>query len=93
MREKVYTAICSCMVLAPWTILPLRTFDWALETPAAQIVIICYAALMIFGGIFTLLAYTKQRMRSRTMQICLVCNCAYAAFGILALIMMGVQSI
>ena len=93
MRERVYIAICSCMVFFPWTILPLRTFPWALETPAAQIIIVCYAAFMIFSGGLTLFAYKKRRMRGRAMQICLVCNCAYAAFGILALIMMGIQAI
>lgn len=79
------------MLLLPWTILPLRTFEWALETPAAQIVIVSYAVFMIFGGVFTLITYIKRRMRSRAMQICLVCNCAYAAFGIFALVLMLIQ--
>ena len=39
MKNKICTAIATLMLFIPWTILPLRTFDWALESPAAEIII------------------------------------------------------
>ena len=38
------------------SILPLRTFDWALESPVAEIMVYSYAAFMIFSGIFSILS-------------------------------------
>ena len=52
MKNKILTAISTIMLFVPWTILPLRTFDWALESPVAEIMIYSYAAFMIFSGIF-----------------------------------------
>lgn len=42
MKNKILTAISTIMLFVPWTILPLRTFDWALESPVAEIMISCY---------------------------------------------------
>ena len=53
MKEKILTAVSTLIIFIPWTILPLRTFDWALESPAAEIIVYSYAAFMIFSGIFT----------------------------------------
>ncbi|MFR4144861.1 MAG: hypothetical protein ACLT1K_13205 [[Clostridium] leptum] len=39
MKNKILTAISTIMLFVPWTILPLRTFDWALESPVAEIMI------------------------------------------------------
>lgn len=65
MKNKLLTAICTIMILIPWTILPLRRFDWALQSPAAEIMISCYAAFMIFSGIFTIATYVKEKVQSR----------------------------
>jgi len=35
MKNKIYTAIATIMLFVPWTILFLRTFEWALESPTA----------------------------------------------------------
>lgn len=35
MKNKILTAISTIMLFVPWTILPLRTFDWALESPGS----------------------------------------------------------
>lgn len=64
MKEKIITAVSTLMLFIPWTILPLRTFDWALESPAAEIIIYSYAAFMIFSGIFTLLSYTTAGVKN-----------------------------
>lgn len=61
MKNKFAIIISTIMLFVPWTILPLRTFDWALESPAAEIMISCYAAFMIFSGIFTIFFYVKSR--------------------------------
>lgn len=81
MKNRILTLICAIMMLLPWTILPLRTFDWALIMPAAEVIIYCYIALMLFSGIFTIFCYIKAKMQSSLMKICLVVNSLYAAAG------------
>ncbi len=58
MKEKILTTISTLMIFVPWTILPLRSFPWALESPVAEIMISCYAAFMIFSGVFYAGAYS-----------------------------------
>lgn len=93
MKNKILTAISTIMLFIPWTILPLRTFDWALESPVAEIMIACYAAFMIFSGVFTMLSYVKAKAQNNLMKVCLIVNSLYAAFGVAALGMMIVQKI
>lgn len=88
MKHKILTAVCIAMLLIPWTILALRTFDWALESPAAEIMIACYAVFMIFTGIFHMTIYIKVRVQNHLMKICLVISILYAVFGIAVLGMM-----
>lgn len=88
MKNKILTVISTIMLFVPWTILPLRTFDWALESPAAEIMIACYAAFMIFSGVFTAVSYVKAKAQSGLMKVCLVVNSLYALAGFLFLGMM-----
>ena len=88
MKEKILTAVSTLMIFIPWTILPLRTFDWALESPAAEIIIYSYAAFMVFSGIFTLLSYTTAGVKNNLMKICLVITLMYAV-GAVAIIGMS----
>ena len=85
MKEKILTAVSTLMIFIPWTILPLRTCSWALESPAAEIIIYSYAAFMVFSGIFTLLSYTTAGVKKILMKICLVITLMYAA-GAVAII-------
>ena len=87
MKDKICTAIAAIMLFIPWTILPLRSFDWALKSPVAEIMICSYAAFMIFSGIFSILAYTKGKVKNKGMQVCTVINGLYAAGGAAALCM------
>ena len=89
MKQKILTAISTIMLFVPWTILPLRSFDWALESPAAEIMIYSYAAFMIFSGIFSILTYSKGRVRSKLMQVCAAINSMYAV-GAIAIICMTI---
>ena len=89
MKNKILTAISTIMLFVPWTILPLRTFGWALESPAAEILIYSYAAFMIFSSIFSILAYTKGKVRSKLMQVCAAVNSIYAV-GAIAIIAMNI---
>ena len=73
----------------PDPILPLRTFDWALESPVAEIMVYSYAAFMIFSGIFSILSYTKGKVKSKLMQVCVVINSIYAV-GAIAIIGMNI---
>ncbi|NLK75561.1 MAG: hypothetical protein GX288_09780 [Clostridiales bacterium] len=81
MKKSILTTISTIMLFVPWTILPLRTFDWALETPVAEIMISCYAVFMIFSGVFTIIAYVKEKVQNTLMKICLIVNSLYAVGG------------
>ncbi|WP_302972303.1 hypothetical protein [Ruminococcus sp.] len=88
MKNKILTAVSTIMLFVPWTILPLRTFDWALESPVAEIMIACYAAFMIFSGVFTIISYVKAKAQNNLMKVCLIVNSLYAVAGIVFLGMM-----
>ncbi len=88
MKSKVLTAVSTAMIFVPWTILPIRQHDWALESPTAEIMVSCYAVFMIFSGIFTLIAYNKAGVKNALMKICLVINMMYTVAGVIFLIMM-----
>lgn len=91
-KAAILTALCTIMVFIPWTIFPLRTQPWALEIPAAGMIIACYAIFMIFSGIFTLICYSKCQAQNTLMKICVVINLIYAVFGVAALGMMAVTA-
>ena len=44
---------------------------------------------MIVGGIFTITAYTKGKVKNNLMKICLVVHGVYIAGGVAMLAMMG----
>ncbi len=90
MKNKLLTAACAVMTCIPWSILPLRIYtQWALDY--AHIMIPCYAAFMIFSGIFSIFTYTAGNVKNPLMKICLVINSAYAAFGAAVILMMIAQ--
>ena len=88
MKNKILTAICTLMIPVPWTILYLRTFPWALESPAAEITISCYCIFMIFSSLFTILSYFRGKAQKTLMKICLVINGIYAMGGVVLFAMM-----
>ena len=88
MKKKIYTAASAIMLFVPWTILPLRSYEWALRSPVAEIMISGFAAFMIFSGVFTGLAYGKGKVQNNLMKVCLIVNGLYAAGGAAALGMM-----
>lgn len=93
MKNKILTTISTIMLFIPWTILPLRTFDWALASPVAEIMISCYAAFMIFSGVFTIISYVKEKVQNNLMKVCLVVNGLYAVGGVAAFAMMVLPKI
>lgn len=93
MKKKILTTISTIMIFIPWTILFLRMFDWALQSPTAEIMISCYAAFMIFSGIFTIISYVAAQVKSNLMKVCLVINSFYAIFGVGAFILMALQKV
>lgn len=93
MKNKILTTISTIMLFVPWTILPLRKFDWALESPAAEIMISCYAAFMIFSGIFTMISYIKAKVQNNLMKVCLIVNGLYAVGGAAIFAMMVLPKI
>ena len=88
MKKKILTTVSAIMLFIPWTILPLRAFNWALESPVAEIMIACYAAFMIFSGVFTIISYVKAKAQNNLMKVCLVVNSLYAVAGVVFLGMM-----
>lgn len=93
MKNKILTVVSAIMLFVPWTILPLRTFDWALESPVAEIMIACYAVFMIFSGIFTIISYVKAKAQNNLMKVCLIVNSMYAVAGAAFLGMMIIPKI
>ncbi len=91
MKHKLITVVSTLMLFIPWTILYLRSFQWALEMPVAEIMIACYATFMIFSGIFTVISYTMVKVRNNLMKVCLIVNSLYAAGGAAALVMMAMK--
>lgn len=87
-KTIILTAICVVMLFVPWTILPLRSFPWALESPAAEIIISSYAAFMIFSGVFTVILYAAEKIRHTLMKLCVVINGIYALGGVIAILLM-----
>lgn len=81
MKNKILTAVSAIMLFIPWTILPLRTYDWALESPVAEIMISSYSVFMIFSGVFTIISYTRAKAESNLMKVCLIINSLYAVAG------------
>lgn len=90
-KNTILTMLCTLMLFIPWTILPLRSFQWALESPVAEIMISCYAAFMIFSGIFTAVLYAKLKIQHNLMKICVGLNGIYALGGIIAFVLMAMQ--
>lgn len=88
MKNKILTVISTVMLFVPWSILPLRSFDWALQSPTAEIMIACYAAFMVFSGVFTIISYIGAKAQNSLMKICLVVNSLYAVAGVVFLGMM-----
>ncbi|GAA0338515.1 hypothetical protein ACFQ4Z_07565 [Oceanobacillus oncorhynchi subsp. oncorhynchi] len=82
--KNVFISMCTMMLFIPWTILILRTNDWALESPTAEIMILSYAAFMIISGLFTVFTYLKID-KGALMKICLMINCLYAFVGTAAI--------
>lgn len=78
MKKQICTAISTVTLFLPWTLLLLRTFPWALESPMAEILIYGYGIFMILSGIFAVFAYAVVRARSKWMQACTVINGIYA---------------
>ena len=78
MKNKLCTTVCTLMLFIPWSSFALRSFDWALESPAAEIIVYSYAAFMIFSGIFSVFSYTAWKVKNKWMQICVAVNCIYA---------------
>lgn len=93
MKNKILTTISTIMLFIPWTILPLRTFDWALKSPVAEIMISCYAAFMIFSGVFTAISYIKAKVQNNLMKVCLIVNGLYAVGGVVVFAMMVLPKI
>lgn len=92
-KNTILTILCTLMLFIPWTILPLRSFQWALESPVAEIMISCYGAFMIFSGLFTAIVYAKLKIQHNLMKLCVVINGIYALGGIMAFALMAMPTI
>ena len=79
MKTKVLTVINVLLVFLPWTILLLRMNAWALQSPAAEIIIGCYCGEMLLGSVFSVISYLIGGKSSKLMQACLVVNVLYGA--------------
>lgn len=80
-------------MIFPYTIFLIRAQAWALESPIAEITILCYSLLMIVGGVFTLISYQKWKIQQLIMKLCLVINGLYALVGFVILMMLLFQNV
>ncbi|WOO37287.1 hypothetical protein R2R35_01990 [Anaerocolumna sp. AGMB13020] len=87
-KNKIITVLCTLMLFIPWSLIVLRSNDWALKSPTAEIMIGCYSAFMVFGGIFTIANYIKNHNQNVLMKICLIINGMYGIVGAVALLLM-----
>ena len=88
MKNKILTTASTIMILIPWTLILFRSNAWALESPTAEIMIGCYAAFMIFSGVFTIISYVKAKVQNSLMKVCLIINGLYGVGGIIAAAML-----
>ena len=90
MNRKGMTAVSTVLMIFPWTLLILRRFTWALQSPVGEILIGLYSGIMILGGIFTIWAYAKKGAQNGLMKVCTVVNGLYMVCGAAAFVMMSV---
>ncbi len=88
MKEKICSALAALLSLLPWGLLLVRRYPWALESPAAELLIGGTAVLMILLGVFTALCCIKGKMRGILIRFCFAVDLLYAAFGAAVLLMM-----
>ena len=69
------------MLLPPFVLLFLRRWEWALESPVAEIMIYSCTAIMLLSGVFTALAY-RSGVKNRWMQVLLVVETLYAVLAV-----------
>lgn len=87
MKNKILTLVSTIMLFVPMTLILFRMyFQWALDY--AHIMIPCYAAFMVFSGIFTTISYIKIKVQNSLMKVCFIANNIYAVAGIVILGMM-----
>lgn len=91
MKKSIYTGVCTLTLFLPWTLLFLRTFDWALESPAAEILIYSYGAFMVASGLLAVFVYTKGGVRNKWMQVCVVVNGIYGVGAAILLLAIFLQ--
>ena len=92
-KNKILTTISTIMLFVPWTILPLRMFDWALESPVAEIMISLLCGVYDIQRSVTIISYVKEKVQNNLMKICLIVNGLYAVGGIAVFAMMVLPKI
>ena len=81
MKNKLCTAVSTILLLPPFVLLFLRRWEWALESPVAEIMIYSCTAIMLLSGVFTTLAY-RSGVKNRWMQVLLVVETLYAVLAV-----------
>ena len=81
MKNKLCTAVSTILLLPPFVLLFLRRWEWALESPVAEIMIYSCTAIMLLSGLFTALAY-RSGVKNRWMQVLLVVETVYAGLAV-----------
>ena len=81
MKNKLCTAVSTILLLPPFVLLFLRRWEWALESPVAEIMIYSCTAIMLLSGGFTALPY-RSGVKNRWMQVLLVVETLYAVLAV-----------
>lgn len=79
------------LIFVPWSIIYLRQYEFALESPNAEMIIACYSIFIIASFIFSLVLYTYKKKRDVLSSIALIINGVYTA-GVIGIIGMSISS-
>lgn len=79
------------LIFVPWSIIYLRQYEFALESPNAEMIIAGYSIFIIASFIFSLVLYTYKKKRDVLSSIALFINGVYTA-GVIGIIGMSITS-
>lgn len=85
MNERYARLIGLFFAIVPWSIVPLRSLDFATTEPIASQIILGYAVLLVLGAAVVSICFAFAERRDFAAKLLLIINCVYGVFGLLVL--------
>jgi hypothetical protein len=76
-KIKILSVLDLVSAVVPWTILIWRQYEFALKSPAAEIIIAAYGIYIVAAFVFSMYIYAKKKIRGTLPGIALVLNGIY----------------